>query len=388
MTNAKNAENAENTADNAPVLCTTLAARNGARIGVLTLNAPATLNALSLPMIDLLHAQLSAWADDATLVMVLLQAAGEKAFCAGGDLQDLYRSILAQRAAGRADVLGNPYAADFFGREYRLDYLIHTYPKPILCWGRGIVMGGGIGLMAGASHRVVTEKSRLAMPEIGIGLFPDVGGSWFLNRMPGRLGLFLALTGAPVSGTDAIFLKLADHIVAQAEQANVIAALQTQAWSADPAANAVMLTALLKEAETASGLKSTAGPLRRNFDLINDCCDGATLAQVLAALAAVQSDELWLQKACAAPAAGAPGSLALAWELLHRTPRLSLAEVLRMEYGVALHCAAQGDFAEGIRALLIDKDQRPVWQAATATAHFLATLWPPQQHPLADLGAE
>jgi len=215
------------------VLFDTLTADNGSRIGIVTLNAEKTLNALSLEMIDLLAAQLAAWSSDTGIALVLFQAAGEKAFCAGGDLQNLYQSMLAHHASDQKDdVRANRYACDFFAREYRLDYLIHTYPKPILCWGHGIVMGGGIGLMAGASHRVVTEKSRLAMPEIGIGLFPDVGGTWFLNRMPGKLGLFLALTGAMINASDARFTKLADYAIAQADKQQVIAALLRQPWGA------------------------------------------------------------------------------------------------------------------------------------------------------------
>ncbi|HQV25151.1 MAG TPA: enoyl-CoA hydratase/isomerase family protein, partial [Acinetobacter sp.] len=144
-----------------PVLFETFVANNGRQIGVITLNAEKTLNALSLEMIDLMAEQLLAWSTDDNIAMVLMQAAGEKAFCAGGDLQNLYQSMRDHHAsADKDDVRANQYACDFFNREYRLDYFIHTYPKPILCWGHGIVMGGGIGLMAGASHRVVTAKSR------------------------------------------------------------------------------------------------------------------------------------------------------------------------------------------------------------------------------------
>ncbi|MDB5895599.1 MAG: enoyl-CoA hydratase, partial [Rhodoferax sp.] len=151
----------------------------GQLFGVATLNAPAALNALSAGMVRLLKPRLQAWAADDGIVGVLLQAAGEKAFCAGGDLRQLHQTL---RDCGDGR---NPDAEQFFGEEYVLDHLIHTFPKPVLCWGHGIVMGGGIGLMAGASHRVVTLQSRLAMPEINIGLYPDVGGSWFLRRMPG-----------------------------------------------------------------------------------------------------------------------------------------------------------------------------------------------------------
>ena len=192
---------------NAPVLFEERSAANGMRFGIATLNAPQTLNGLSLEMVDLLAARLDEWARDPGVALVVLQGAGEKAFCAGGDLHGLYRSMGENQ--GKSG-WSNAYARRFFEHEYRLDYRIHTYPKPVLCWGHGIVMGGGIGLMMGASHRVVSETSRLAMPEVSIGLFPDVGGSWLLNRMPGRIGLFLALTGAHMNTADAFFAGLAD----------------------------------------------------------------------------------------------------------------------------------------------------------------------------------
>jgi enoyl-CoA hydratase/carnithine racemase len=370
---------------NLPVLAETLAADNGSLIGVLTLSAEKTLNALSLPMVELLSAQLAAWAYDERIAMVLLQGAGDKAFCAGGDLHNLYSTMMAHRASRQAgEVLGNGYANEFFAREYTLDYRIHTYPKPILCWGHGIVMGGGIGLMAGASHRVATEKTRLAMPETGIGLFPDVGGSWFLSRMPGGTGRFLALTGASINAADARYVGLADRVLAHAEKPQVLAALLRQPWSDDCAGNHVLLGAVLRAAEEGGGAR-VPGPLRQNRDRIDALCGQESLAAVLAAFETVHTDDPWLARALAAARHAAPGSLALTWQLLQRAPRLSLADVFRMEYGAALHCCAQGDFMEGVRALLIDKDQRPRWQPADSTAHFLDTLWRPREHPLAGL---
>ncbi|SFB35513.1 Enoyl-CoA hydratase/carnithine racemase [Collimonas sp. OK607] len=381
-----------NDANSQPVLFDTLTADNGSRIGIVTLNAEKTLNALSLEMIDLLAAQLTAWSSDVGIAVVVLQAAGEKAFCAGGDLQNLYQSMLAHHASDeKDDIRANRYAGDFFAREYRLDYLIHTYPKPILCWGHGIVMGGGIGLMAGASHRVVTEKSRLAMPEIGIGLFPDVGGTWFLNRMPGKLGLFLALTGAMINASDAKFTKLADYAIAQADKQTVLDALLRQPWNASQSENNELLGAVLRMTERSLELPS--GPLRNHFDVINTLCSKESLAQIVAAITALETDDAWLNKAAASLAAGSPGSVHLAYLLLQRAPHLSLADVLRMEYVAALHCAAHPDFAEGIRALLIDKDQRPHWQPASLgevrsdwMAEFIVSPWSADAHPLANLG--
>lgn len=375
-----------------PVLFEEVATQNGKRIGVATLNAEKTLNSLSLEMVDLLDPQLRKWASDPQIAIVVLQAAGDKAFCAGGDLQHLYRTMLEHHASDDPEnIQGNRYAGEFFEREYRLDYLIHTFPKPILAWGHGIVMGGGIGLMAGASHRVVTEKSRLAMPEITIGLYPDVGGTWFLNRMPGQVGLFLALTGASIGAADAIFAKLADYQIAQTDKQAVFDALLTQAWSGD--GDDVLLTRLLQSAETArQALSAPSSPLSTHFALINQLCRKPTLPEIVAAIVALNTDDAWLQKAVATLNAGSPGSAALSYALQRRARHLSLAEIFRLEYVVSLHCAARADFSEGIRALIIDKDRQPKWLHATLASvsrdwvdGFFAGPWSRNHHPLADL---
>jgi len=371
-----------------PVLAETLPTANGRQIGVLTLNAEKTLNAVSLPMIELLADHLSAWAEDDNIAMVLLQGAGHKAFCAGGDLHNLYRTMRAHHeAADSGNVLGNEYANTFFRCEYRLDYQIHTYPKPVLCWGHGIVMGGGIGLMAGASHRVATERTRMAMPEAGIGLFPDVGGSWFLSRMPGHSGRFLALTGASIEAADARYVGLADHVLPHGVKDDVLKALLVQPWSASREANHALVGHVLRREEARGGDQgwTRSGPLRQHQDVIDRLCGGDAVEAALSALAALETSHPWLDKAAAAPSRASPGALRLAWRMLEAARHLSLADVFRLEYGVALHCAAQGDFAEGIRALLIDKDMAPRWLPASSSATFLDSLWATERHPLADL---
>ena len=376
--------------DEAPVLFEERTAANGTRIGIATLNAPRTLNGFSLPMAHLLLEKLRAWADDEGVAMVVLQGAGEKAFCAGGDLHSLYQSMQAYRAAGHSDITLNTYAAEFFDIEYRVDYLIHAYTKPILCWGHGIVMGGGIGLMSGASHRVVTERSKLAFPEITVGLFPDVGGSWLLPRVPGNGGRFLALTGALLTAGDAIFARLADVHVADAHRADVLDALQTAPWEADRDANHYHLTTVLQRFAS----EAAPGPLQRNAELVDVLCDGDDLQKIVDRIAAMETEDAWLQAAQKTLAAGAPGSARLAFALQARCADEPLADVYRLEYVAALHCAAHGDFAEGIRALLVDKDRTPRWNPATladATPAwadtFLTSPWRGDQHPLADLEA-
>ncbi|AYO97446.1 enoyl-CoA hydratase/isomerase family protein [Xanthomonas axonopodis] len=382
--------------DEAPVLFEQRACADGHRIGIATLNAPKTLNGLSLQMTRQLETQLRAWADDAQIACVVLRGAGEKAFCAGGDLHGLYQSMRAHRdavpdsATRRAAPQANAQAAAFFEEEYRLDYRIHTYPKPLLCWGHGIVMGGGIGLMSGASHRVVTERSRLAMPEISVGLFPDVGGSWLLRRVPQGAGLFLALTGAPLDASDAIYAGLADVRLEHAQYAAVLDALSAHAWTGNADYDRNQLSAFLH----GIAQPTEPGPLQVHAQLIEQLVAGESLEHVVAAILALQSEDGWLQAARATLAAGAPGSARLAWELHRHAGTTTLADTFRTEYVVALHAAAHGDFAEGIRALLIDKDRQPHWQPASLeaadaqwAAAFFVAPWSPTSHPLADLGA-
>lgn len=367
------------------------AGSNGRRVGIITLDTPQTLNSLSLPMAKLLDAQLGQWAGEPDVAMVILQGAGEKAFCAGGDLHALYEGMLKWRQSGSNLILDNTYAAEFFKVEYRLDHRIHTWDKPILCWGHGIVMGGGIGLMAGASHRVVSERSRLAFPEISVGLFPDVGGSWLLNRVPGRAGPFLALTGAPLNAGDAIHAGLADLHLPEASRDAVIAAILAQDWSDSALENHGLLDRLLAGFAT----PAAAGPLQEHAAQIADIGALERLEDMVAAIQAIDpGDDTWLANAKKTLAAGSPGSARLGYELQRRAADMSLADTFRMEYIAALHCAAHGDFAEGIRALLIDKDRQPNWQPATLeeadaafAARFLeAPAWPRDRHPLAELG--
>jgi enoyl-CoA hydratase/carnithine racemase len=336
-----------------------LACANGTHVGVATLNRPQTLNGLSLEMTRLLDAKLKQWATDTSMALVILRGAGEKAFCAGGDLHGLYHEMKTHAGKPSQD---NTYACDFFAEEYALDYLIHTYPKPILVWGDGIVMGGGMGLMAGASHRVVTERSRLAMPEISIGLFPDVGGSWLLNRAPGRTGVFLGLTGAQLGTSDAVLAGMADHALPSDGYEALIGDICRADWQIAyedfQQLTNILTTKAMEDLPT--------GPLRQHFDLIQRLCSGyelETIAQNLQTL--IDHEDPWLARAAKTFNAGCPATARLSWVLWRCARQLSLADIFRMEWGVAIECAARGNFQEGIRAVLIDKDRNPQWQPAT-----------------------
>jgi enoyl-CoA hydratase/carnithine racemase len=356
----------------------------GMKLGVITLDAPKSLHALTLEMIRAIDGALVRWAGDSAIACVVLQSSTDKAFCAGGDVRSLRTAIV-----GQPDVVPNPQALAFFAEEYRLDHRIHTYVKPLLVWGGGIVMGGGLGLMAGASHRVVTESTRIAMPEITIGLFPDVGGSWFLGRMPGRSGLFLGLTGAPLNAADALFAGLGDYFLRQEERAMVLDALALAQWQASPQANSEQLDRLLRGFSAPVSMLPVS-EVRANFDAIAALTQAPTLPEVVAAIAAYDGDSAWLQKAAQSLDKGAPSSAALVWAMRVRTRHLSLAQVFQLELIVAVQCCAHADFREGVRALLIDKDNAPQWQPASLADvsaayldEYFAAPW--TQHPLADL---
>jgi enoyl-CoA hydratase/carnithine racemase len=378
----------------APVLFDTLPTASGHLFGRATLNAPASLNALSLAMVDLLALQLAAWAADDRVVGVMLDGAGEKALCAGGDIVELVGEIrrLHQQQPGAVP----PHATEFFEREYRLDYQIHTYPKPFLVWGHGIVMGGGIGLMAGGSHRIVTPKTRLAMPEVGIGLFPDVGGSWFLSRLPGRTGAFLALTGAPLNAADALFAGLADFALGADDRKPLLTAIRAAHWQGARGADGAQLSHLIRQlaaqSEGEGRLVLPASPLRTHLDRINAVIDHDELADIAPRLAALASDpDPWLAHAGAALTKGSPTSAVLSLEMQRRCRHASLAESFRLEFQAAVGCCAREDFAEGVRALLIDKDKSPRWRPATlaeVTPAVIDDVLRPRfdgPHPLADL---
>jgi len=360
-----------------------LPAQDGVRIGIATLDAQQSLNALSLPMLLALQHRLDAWASDESIVCVLLRGNGAKAFCAGGDVRSLVD--VSREHPGEVP----PLAASFFAAEYRLDYSLHTYPKPLICWGHGYVLGGGMGLLQGASIRIVTPSSRLAMPEISIGLFPDVGASWFLSKLPGKLGLFLGLTGAHINAHDALDLDLADRFLLDEQQDELIEGLQQLNWQEQ---TAIQLNSLLKALQQeAIGQLPEAQWLPRRAE-IDELLDVGNLPCAWNAISHLQhSDDTLLARAAKTMVSGCPLTAHLVWEQLHRARHMSLAEALQMEFAMSLNCCRHPEFSEGVRARLIDKDNQPHWHwpdvtsipLAVIDAHF-SKAWE-GRHPLADL---
>ncbi|GAA4877359.1 enoyl-CoA hydratase/isomerase family protein [Ferrimonas pelagia] len=345
-----------------PVRYRTQPTESGHRIGIATLNSERSLNALSLAMVQSLTEQLTAWATDSQIVCVWLDGAGDKAFCAGGDIRAIYEDAKAHPGEVSTAV------TEFFTQEYRLDHLIHRYAKPLIVWGSGIVMGGGLGLMAGASHRLVTDTSRIAMPEISIGLFPDVGGTWFLNRMPGHCGRFLALTGYGMNGADARYVGLADHYVASHRREGLLGALSALGWHGSARTDHDLLSSYLRGIEESDIAALPASRLHRDQGEIDQLMGGDSLATVAEALASLESEQTWLLRARDSFAAGSPITAQLIWHQLSAGAELSLEQVFRQELVWAVRCAQRGDFIEGVRALLIDKDRQPQWQYVTLAA--------------------
>lgn len=338
--------------------------RNGSA-GIIRLNRPKALNSLTLHMVRVIAAALQAFATDAAIASVVVMGEGERGFCAGGDIRALHQS-------GKA---GDDDATSFWREEFRLNRMIAEYPKPYVALMDGITMGGGVGLSAHGSHRIVTERTRLAMPETGIGYFPDVGATWLLPRAPDETGTWLALTGLAVGAADAIYAGLADHCVASADLAALVDAIGRQPAGTSAAA--------LHSVIAASARMSEEGPFAANAGIIARVFAQERVEAILAALALEPGS--FAADALQAIATRSPTSLKLTLRLLRAGRRSnSLAECLERELGACQQILQMPDFYEGIRAAVIDKDRNPQWSPASLDAvderaldRFLSRSVPP-----------
>lgn len=343
------------------VLITEHVTLDGRRLGHIRLNAEPSLNALTLEMIEQMLAVLRRWQQDANLIAVLLDGAGNKAFCAGGDVVSLYHAILAVEPTTDAALAPIPeLAARFFEQEYRLDYLLHTFGKPVLCWGGGIVMGGGMGLLMASSHRIVTEGSRLAMPEASIALYPDVGGSWFLNHLPPKMGAFIGFTGCVINARDAYWLGWGTRMIAADMREDLLPALLAVSDWCQPE---VAVNRVLRQFETDSVkvFVDLPAPLHSHQRHIRRALDQDSLQDKVTGILDMESDDPWYLKSRHNLATSSPLAIAVIAEQLHRSRHCSLAEVFCHELALSLQLCRFREFAEGVRARLIDKDQLPDW---------------------------
>jgi len=301
--------------------------------GLITLSRPKALNALNLAMVRAMQARLAEWADDPEIGCVVIRGAGERAFCAGGDI----------RAAAQSGREGTTYALDFWREEYLLNAAIKHYPKPYVALMHGIAMGGGLGVSVHGTYRIVDETALLAMPETGIGFFPDVGGSYFLPRCPGEIGMYLALTGARIGPADALYAGVATNL------------MRAEKWP-------VLLDALARgksPVELLSGDKPAA-PLAEHRAAIDRIFAAPSVEAILAGLDA--GIDTWSRETAATIRTKSPTSLRLTFREMREGRNLSFDDCLRMEFRLSSRILAGNDFDEGVRAAVVDKDGAPKWR--------------------------
>jgi enoyl-CoA hydratase/carnithine racemase len=354
------------------------------QVAIATLVREKPLNSLLLETIDRLAERIDAWLADDSIACIVLDSSSGRAFCAGADITVIYDSI--KKAGGG----NNPHAQAFFLNEYKLDYTLHTATKPIVVWGNGVVMGGGFGLLGGCSHRIGTPTTRIAMPEITIGLFPDAGGTKFLSSLPDHLGLFAGLTGCQLAAGDAFELDLLDVVVAPEKKNDIFAELGNLPWRPDERENAQLITSMLDGFRLTETLPSNLLPRReRVTELMESCLEADNFFSVFDSTTAFEDE--WLDAAMATYRHGSPTTARVFMEQMRRAKDMSLADMFRMELVIAYQCIRHPDFPEGIRALLIDKDRKPDWKYKSALdvpdsyveAHF-RPAWS-GTHPLAAL---
>lgn len=356
------------------------------QVGFITLNRPKALNALSLPMVRELAAALTAWQDDPAVLAVAIRGTNKTGrpgtpealfggFSAGGDIRFFHEAALA----------GDSSLDDFFTEEYRLNHLIHNFSKPYIAFMDGVVMGGGMGISQGAKVRIVTERSKLAMPETNIGLFPDVGGGYFLSRCPGSVGEYLALTGVVIDADDALAWDLADVKLPAADLPALWQSLGDQGFDSAAAADAWIATHLIAAHDRP---ERAGGQFDAYFSL-------ARVKHIVDALDASPDDAA--KKIGAMLRKRSPLMLHVTLEQIRRARSMSLADDLRMERDIVHHCfhlrpGTASETVEGIRALAVDKDYAPAWNPAriedvkpAMIQAFFESPWPADAHPLRDL---
>jgi enoyl-CoA hydratase len=325
--------------------------RRGA-LGLVTLNRPTALNTLSLAMYRVMDPKLVEWASDPSVRAIVVRGAGGRAFCAGGDVRAIYD------ARRHPQDRPGDYKADFFREEYRLIERVHRFPKPYIALMDGIAMGGGMGVSVNGSHRVATERSLCAMPEVHLGLFPDVGATRYLNLCPGRIGLYLALTGARIKAADMLYCGFATHYLPHERLVDAIDALAGIDWRAGK--EHAQVEAVLARYQENPG----APPLASSRARIDRCFAGDSVEAILEALAKEGSD--WARETRAIIERASPISLKITFHQMKLGERgMDIETALALEYRMTQHVMAAHDFFEGIRAMLVDKDQKPRWQHAS-----------------------
>ncbi len=314
------------------------------KLGNITLNRPEALNALSMMMIELFNDQIKKWDSDPDIIAVIIQAQGDRAFCAGGDIKAIYE-------IGREDV---DEAMHFFSEEYQLNRRIYHFSKPYIAFVHGICMGGGVGISVNGQYRVAASDLRMAMPETKIGFYPDVGATFFLSRCPGEIGTYLGLTGNDMSASDAKYAGLIDTIVDKNDFSAIYTALsQLETWNS---------SSIQKTIESFS-VSAPSSLLSTKKDIIDEYFSGNRIQNILLALSL--SEDPWCQDIQKSLLARSPTSLKMTLEALRKAKYMEFNECMAMEYGMTEKMLRMPDFFEGVRAVVIDKDNKPLWDPST-----------------------
>jgi enoyl-CoA hydratase/carnithine racemase len=374
------------------------------KIGIMTLNSAKTMNAVDLDMVNLIDDVLAKWQKDDDIVAMVMHGAGDKAFCAGGDIRKLYDSM---KTSGDEHLR---YADAFFTAEYSKNYRVHLFGKPLIAWGHGFVMGGGLGLFIGSSHKVGTETLKLAWPEVRIGLFPDVAGSYYLSRLPFPLGHWMGLTGSQMNAVDCKQAGLIDYCLGNDELSKVIEQLRNQPWQANKAMNNQYVRELLKSFEQQSDTVFPASNYDENKDIIEGIFEAdkptdsransllkssdfitenkRLLVEFINNFSQVETDNAWFNQGRDNLETGCPATAHLIMQQLELGKNMTLKDVVQWELILALQSVRHPDFAEGVRAMVIDKDFKPKWQHPSVkevpidwVEGLLESLWSKDDHP-------
>lgn len=345
-------------------------------VGWITLNRPKALNALSYEMVLEIRKQLEEWKNSNEVLLVCITGAGEKALCAGSDIRAIYNEKSSRGDAGAL-------ARGFFSAQYEMDYLIHNYPKPCVVIMDGIVMGGGVGVSIGCSHRLVTENTKWAMPEMNIGFFPDVGASYFLNKMPGQVGRYLALTAETITATDVLYVGAADHYYTKEALEKCLITIRSQDWKDGSVCET--LENILHAFASQCPLRSI---LMDNQDRINQHFGYEQIEEIISSLTRASLEKCeWSQEKLTILKQKPPTSLKVALEQNKRGRALSLEECFQMEVELGVQFMNQHDFFEGVRAVLVDKDRNPRWspnRLEDVLPHMIETYFPIPEQPIAN----
>lgn len=362
------------------------------------------MNAVDLEMVNLIDDVLAKWQEDDDIVAVVMHGAGDKAFCAGGDIRKLYDSM---NTSGDEYLR---YADDFFTAEYSKNYRVHLFGKPIIAWGHGFVMGGGLGLFIGSSHKVGTETLKLAWPEVRIGLFPDVAGTYYLSRLPFPLGHWMGLTGSQMNAVDCKQVGLIDYCLGNDELSKVIEQLRHQPWQVNRAMNNQYVRELLKSFEQASDADFPAShyddnkcDIEKLFSVAKPMVDVTRtpltsdefivenkrlLVEFIKNFSQIESENAWFNQGRDNLLSGCPATAHLIMQQLELGKNMTLKDVVKWELILALQSVRHPDFSEGVRAMVIDKDLKPSWQHPSVKEvptiwieNLLKSLWAEDEHP-------